>query len=750
MSHRDDKEVFVVFRIGVLAWLLLSFVPVSVRAGGSAQRFDTLLREGVALWRTADSEGAVSRLRQAVEQASNGRDRAKAKLALARALTDAGRPRDALADLSRIAPGTMPAVLAEAAAWERARALDLAKDRAARKALADFVSRFPSSSYANNARLAWARIALAAGDRSTAGAQAAIVLKRSPSRLDRAEARLVLARAGASDGRDEALRRLFIEMPDTDAATRTGLQESDLSGAELDLRAQAFFDAKDYEAALRIHTGRYDAGDRSASRALTLGRLHLVHVRDDADKAIGYLRQAQEGGALSGPAAHLLFGRAYAKAEDYDRALDAYRAYLKTGAQDGRVRAMYYLGWLPYDRFRYEEALPEFDRFLAAFPRDRMRSYILWFKAWSQYQLGRYEDALETFDAMIPLGNNLVAGKAMYWGGRAHKAMGNDVEARAWMTRVIERYPLSYYAVLGAQRLNEWDGTPLPGWIVGPSPGLPDPGPLWPFDRIPKSLRARLQAVKDLGDLGETQAARTRYRAISRRVESALPSADRARFLRTVADATGEYNALFKRAHSEFSGRLGRVPTPESAPYWMVRYPRAERPIALPLAARFKMPELWTYAIMRQESRYDARQVSHTAALGIMQMIPATAWIVSRALDVPLHVETFFDTGRNVLFCMYYLAQLLDDFKGQIVFASAAYNAGAPPIKRFLAAHRGRPFDEMVEFIPYNEGRNYARKVAEHLTRYAYLHLDPEARAALYRQLFPVEVDYDLGTAVDY
>jgi soluble lytic murein transglycosylase len=273
---------------------------------------------------------------------------------------------------------------------------------------------------------------------------------------------------------------------------------------------------------------------------------------------------------------------------------------------------------------------------------------------------------------------------------------------------------------------------------------------VWPFDRVPKSVRGRLQAVKDLGDLGETQAARARYRVIARRVERALPPLERARFLQTVAEATGEYNALFKRARTEFGGRMGGVPTPDSAPYWAIRYPRAERPLVVPLAARFDMPELWTYAIMRQESRYDGRQVSHTAALGIMQMIPATAKIVSRALDVPFHVETFFDPGRNVLFCMYYLAELLRDFKGQIVFASAAYNAGAPPIKRFLAAHRGRPFDEMVEFIPYNEGRNYARKVAEHLTRYAYLHLDPEARAALYRQLFPTTVDYDLGTAVDY
>lgn len=733
--------------VGVLT-LVASSAPA--RTADPATRFDALLREGVALWRTANPKGAVAPLEQALNAAPRGRERAKAALALARAYSDAERPRDALAVLAKVPPRTMPEVLNELAAWEHARALAQAGEPSARGALADFVSRHPASPRRDAARLLLGRMALEANDPDEARRQATAVLDGTPSRLDRAEARWLHARAGNPGERDAAFRRLFVEMPDTFAAQRTGVREDQLIPTELDRRAQAFFDNKDYEEALRIHTARFEAGSRTPARALTLGRLHLIHVRDDAEKALEYLRLARDGGTLSGPDAHLLFGRAYAKAEDYDNAAAEYRAYLKTGAQGGRVRAMYYLGWLPYDRHRYEEALPEFDRFLAAFPREKMRSYILWFKGWSLYQLRRFEEALQTFDAMIPLGNNLVAGKAMYWGGKAHKELGNEDEARAWMRRAIDSYPMSYYAVLAAQRLHEWDRTPLPTWMVGPAPGVPGPAPWWPLDRLPSTLRARLQAVKDLGDLGEARAARARYQPIAARVERALGPHDRARFLLTVTDATADYNGLHKRAGKEFGRWMGKVPTPASAPYWMIRYPRAERPLALPLARRFDMPELWTYAIMRQESRYDARQVSHTAALGIMQMIPATAKIVSRALDVPFHVETFFDPGPNVLFCMYYLSELLRDFKGQIVFASAAYNAGAPPIKRFMAAHQGRPFDEMVEFIPYNEGRNYARKVAEHLVRYAYLHLEPRDRDILYRKLFPTIVDYDLGTNIDY
>jgi len=59
-------------------------------------------------------------------------------------------------------------------------------------------------------------------------------------------------------------------------------------------------------------------------------------------------------------------------------------------------------------------------------------------------------------------------------------------------------------------------------------------------------------------------------------------------------------------------------------------------------------------------------------------------------------------------------------------------------------------FDEMVEMIAYNEARNYGRKVAEHLVRYAAIHLGPKERADLYEKIFPDEIDYRLGTSINY
>ena len=719
-------------------------------AATTPRSFADARAEALALLRTADPSGALDALRSALAPTTST-ERALATLLTARALVGVGRPAEALATLDKAGPG-VPAHLQALLDEERAAARGAAGGPGARDALRTFLAGHPGTPRASEFRLTLARLALSEHDprEADAAARAVLASKPAPSRPVRAEALLLAAKSLSGPAQGAAFRRIFLDLPDTPAAGATGLREGDLSPAELERRGNAFFGALDYEEAQRIREGLWSSGRRSARLALQLAMSHLSYVRDDSSRALQMLNEAVAGGAVKGPDRHLLFARVKAKLEDYDGAMGHYRAYLQEGGRRDKAKALYYLAWLPYDHGDYEVALPALDRYLREVRHSDQRSYVAWFKAWSLYRLKRWREAIDAFDAMIPMGNCLVAGKAMYWGGMAYKALGNDVEAGRWMRRALDRYPLTYYAVLAAKRLKEWEGAALPEWMVGPSPGLPDPEPLWPFDRLAAGPRDALRRVKDLADAGEIERARRAYLPIARTVERGLKGEERARALLTIYGAIEDTHGLFQRAAAEFGGSMGPIPTRRSATYWMAFYPRALGSLVQVLAPRFGMPELWAYAIMRQESRYDAKQVSYTAALGIMQMIPSTARKVSKILGVPFDVQSFFAPGNNLLFCTWYLAALFKDFNGQIVFASAAYNSGAPAIKRFLARNRGLPFDQMVESIAYNEGRNYARKVAEHLVRYAYLHLSADERAILYARLFPDTVDYDVGTAVDF
>ena len=95
-------------------------------------------------------------------------------------------------------------------------------------------------------------------------------------------------------------------------------------------------------------------------------------------------------------------------------------------------------------------------------------------------------------------------------------------------------------------------------------------------------------------------------------------------------------------------------------------------------------------AVARQESHYDARAISPKGAIGIMQLMPATA----RALGVDP-----YDVGQNIAGGAAYLRYLLDVYDGRIDLVLSAYNAGQGAIARFGGIP---PFKETREYVSRN------------------------------------------------
>jgi soluble lytic murein transglycosylase-like protein len=96
-------------------------------------------------------------------------------------------------------------------------------------------------------------------------------------------------------------------------------------------------------------------------------------------------------------------------------------------------------------------------------------------------------------------------------------------------------------------------------------------------------------------------------------------------------------------------------------------------------------------ALVRVESGYDSRAVSRKGAMGLMQLMPATA---NR-----LGVTDPFDPEQNVRGGVREFARLVDHYRGNLQLALAAYNAGEGAVARY----RGVP--------PYTETRNYVSRI---------------------------------------
>ncbi len=142
-----------------------------------------------------------------------------------------------------------------------------------------------------------------------------------------------------------------------------------------------------------------------------------------------------------------------------------------------------------------------------------------------------------------------------------------------------------------------------------------------------------------------------------------------------------------------------------------------------PVAASAQLDPAWVYGLIRQESRFVRDARSWAGAQGLMQIMPATArWIAKKLGERDFRVEHLHDLDTNLRFGTFYLRSVLDDLEGSPLLASAAYNAG-PGRPRNWRSTLSAPVEGAIfaEIIPFNETRDYVKKVLTNAVYYSAL-----------------------------
>lgn len=151
-----------------------------------------------------------------------------------------------------------------------------------------------------------------------------------------------------------------------------------------------------------------------------------------------------------------------------------------------------------------------------------------------------------------------------------------------------------------------------------------------------------------------------------------------------------------------------------------LRYPTPYREVLQPHAEQFALDEAWIYGLIRQESRFIVNAKSRSGAKGLMQLMPSTARWAARKLRLKnWRWSRMTDIDTNINLGTYYLRHVLDALDGHAVLASAGYNAGP----RRARAWRPETTIEgaiYAETIPFNETRNYVKRVMANSTYYAH------------------------------
>ncbi|MCY7387950.1 MAG: lytic transglycosylase domain-containing protein [Burkholderiales bacterium] len=140
----------------------------------------------------------------------------------------------------------------------------------------------------------------------------------------------------------------------------------------------------------------------------------------------------------------------------------------------------------------------------------------------------------------------------------------------------------------------------------------------------------------------------------------------------------------------------------------------------LTLQARAQgLDEAWVYGLIRQESRFMADAKSRAGAMGLMQLMPATAtWAAKKVSMNHFSLTKVNDVPINLNLGSFYLRHVLDDL-GHPVLATAGYNAGPGRARRWRAtqALEGAIY---AESIPFTETRDYVKKVMVNAWFYAH------------------------------
>lgn len=373
--------------------------------------------------------------------------------------------------------------------------------------------------------------------------------------------------------------------------------------------------------------------------------------------------------------------------------------------------------WLE-DHGKNDDAVIQYRRILDEVDRaSREAAEALWRIGWIHYREARFQDAEAAFRRILDLDpHGDLAPRALYWTARTLDRLGQRGEAESVYDRLEREHPWTYYAQLSRGKRPGLHAENRFGTNGAGSSGGQVTTRWWGRD-------VHYRKAMELMRIGQDQAAAAE---LERLVQVYTHDTDALLELSVLLADAGSFHAALRLGRlyldrSENNGNgLDTVP-PEA---WQMTYPTGYVE-AIPDRAQGRVDPCLVAAIIREESHYNPRAVSRAGALGLMQLMPATARVMAAQLGAgEVSREALFDHQTNIRFGTWYLVSLLERFEGNIVYAVAAYNAGPRAVTRWNAEFGGRAADEFVELIPYRETRRYVKRV---LYSYrAYRRIQPE------------------------
>jgi soluble lytic murein transglycosylase-like protein len=310
-----------------------------------------------------------------------------------------------------------------------------------------------------------------------------------------------------------------------------------------------------------------------------------------------------------------------------------------------------------------------------------------WTAGLAAWRLKRYDEARTHFEAVARLPNvspwNVAA--AAYWASRVHLVSRRPELVNYWLGTAAE-HPRTFYGLLARRALGldtrfSFEADPLTDADVQLLTG------------IPGGLRAMA-----LLQIGQTVRAEAEMRAIAGRGVPGLAQA-----VIGLADL-GNMPTLSMQLGGALSDQDGRQH--DHALYPLPRWTPSNG---------FTIDRALIYAFMKQESMFVSDAQNPSGAVGLMQLMPATARAMAPRVSMRLRgTQDLTDPVVNLTLGQEYLNHLLslDRIDGNLVLTAAAYNSGPGTLYRWQerVEYRKDPL-LFIESLPSRETRVFVERV---------------------------------------
>ena len=397
--------------------------------------------------------------------------------------------------------------------------------------------------------------------------------------------------------------------------------------------------------------------------------------------------------------------RALSRADKDARAIAAYRRFAARYPKSKRApEARFLAAWLEI-RLGRSNGEKQMERLVRGKKqvRGRWRRSALWELGFRAFETRRYTRAVRFLVEYEKLTTTAMdRARAHYWIGRAYRRGPKAVSA---YRAAIEVEPLHWYAVLAVDRLKRLKTLPPAPFESASSPRSAEAPETFP------PLPATFEAYHRLGLDQDGIAWLT---ANQSSLVADVPSVQRIPTLAKLYDEAGAYREAMLTARKRMA--FLRSDPAEQRWWWDAMYPMPW--LSIVDTYRGELPRGLVYATMRQESGFQAGVVSRAGAVGLMQVMPELA---SKLADEQVTRTELRDPAVNIELGLREMAALAKELDDVYPLSIAAYNAGKNRVRRWLKESGRMELDRFVERIPFNETRNYVRRVSTHYARYTYL-----------------------------